>query len=324
MRQSPLYKAALLLLAVFCFSCGNSSSQASNETEKKQDSPADAPAVVQRDTTYDRFVPDTSMKFESMDQLREYKMKTDQQFFDYSKQKLKENPENANLEYQLDSVKWHIQDNLAYLIYQQLWKSEKTDKNIIMVSFSSAFSSYVTIEDRMRLFAAYPKSVQDGPSGKAALKLMKGSMDGSNIGRDMNTLGKLTMQDSSGRTLSFGKAINNDAEYTLLIFTASWCSPCRYEAAFLNRELDKMDTGKVKLISISIENKRDKWLRFIRKDANPWPQYFHPGEIESPLAKTIGFSSIPQNLLLDRDKKVIAQDVNIQVILKKWPQLYKG
>lgn len=324
MHQSPLSKAALLLLSVLCFSCGNSSSQASNEAEKKQDSPAIAPVIVQRDTTYDRFVPDTSMKFESMDQLREYKMKTDQQFFDYSKQKLKENPENANLEYQLDSVKWHIQDNLAYLIYQQLWKSEKTDKNIIMVSFSSAFSSYVTIEDRMRLFAAYPKSVQDGPSGKAALKLMKGSMDGSNIGRDMNTLGKLTMQDSSGRTLSFGKAINNDAEYTLLIFTASWCSPCRYEAAFLNRELDKMDTGKVKLISISIENKRDKWLRFIRKDANPWPQYFHPGEIESPLAKTIGFSSIPQNLLLDRDKKVIAQDVNIQVILKKWPQLYKG
>ena len=324
MHQFSFSKVAVLLRAAVCFSCGNSSSQTSAGTEKKPDSLSGPPVAVQRDTTYDRFVPDTSTKFESLDQLREYKMKIDQQIFDYSKQKLKENPENVNLEYQLDSVKWHIQDNFAYLIYQQLWKSEKTDKNIILVSFSSAFSSYVTIEDRMRLFAAYPKSVQDGPSGKAALKLMKNSMAYGNIGRDMNTLGKLNMQDSSGRTLSFGKAINNDAEYTLLIFTASWCSPCRYEAAFLNRELDKMDTGKVKLISISIENKRDKWLRFIRKDANPWPQYFHPGEMESPLAKSIDFSSIPLNLLLDRDKKVIAQDVNVKVILKKWPQLYKG
>ncbi len=324
MHQLSFSRAAVLLLAALCFSCGNSSSQASTETEKKPDSLSGAPVAVQRDTTYDRFVPDTSMKFDSMRQLQEYKRKVDQVFFDYSKQKLKEDPENGALEYKLDSLKWLIQDKFAYLIYQQLWKSEKTDKNIIMVSFSSGFSSYVTIEDRMRLFEAFPKSAQTGPAGKATLKLMKSSMADGNIGRDMNTVGKFTMQDSSGRTVSFGKAINNGAEYTLLIFTASWCSPCRYEAAYLNRELDKMDTAKVKLISISIENKREKWLRFIRKDANPWPQYFHPGEMESPLAKSIDFSSLPLNLLLDRDKKVVAQDVNVKVILKKWPQLYKG
>lgn len=324
MYQLSFSKVAVLLLAAVCLSCGNSSSQANTETEKKPDSLSAPPVAVQRDTTYDRFVPDTSMKFDSMRQLQKYKMKLDQSFFNYTKQKLKENPENGALEYTLDSLKWLIQDKFTYLIYQQLWKTEKTDKNIIMVSYGTGLMGYVTMEDRMRLFEAFPKSAQTGPAGKAALKRMAKSMADGNIGRDMNTVGKLTMQDSSGRTISFGKVINNNAEYTLLIFTASWCSPCRYEAAFLNRELDKMDTSKVKLISISIENKRDKWLRFIRKDANPWPQYFHPGEMESPLAKSIDFSSLPLNLLLDRDKKVVAQDVNVQVILKKWPQLYKG
>jgi len=322
MYQFFLTRAAAMLLAAMCLGCGNSSSQAN--TEKKQDSLAPAPVAVLRDTTYDRFVPDTSMKFDSMRQLQQYKMELDHNFFDYTKQKLKEDPENGALEYTLDSLKWLIQDKFTYLIYQQLWKSEKTDKNIIMVSYGTGLTGYVTMEDRMRLFEAFPKSAQTGPAGKATLKRMESSMADGNMGRDMNTVGKLTMQDSNGRTVSFGQAINNGAEYTLLIFTASWCSPCRYEAAFLNRELDKMDTTKVKLVSISIENKREKWLRFIRKDANPWPQYFHPGEMESPLAKSIDFSSLPLNLLLDRDKKVVAQNLNVKVILAKWPQLYKG
>lgn len=313
--------AGLLCVAI-CAGCNNTRT-ADQETATTINPPATAPPV-QRDTTYDRYLIDTAVQFNSLDELRQYKIDVDNTLEGYRKARLKEEPDNARQLFILDSLRWHNQDLHTLQLYRQLWKSEKTDRNIILVAYSAAFSNFVSLEDRMLLFNAYPESAQKSLSGREALKLMKKGQEDTNLGFDMKTIGKISIQDSSGNKHLFGNAIDNNAEYTLLIFTASWCSPCRYEATWLNGEIKKLDTTRLKLISISIENKWDKWIRFIRKDANPWPQYFSPGEMESPIAKSIDFTTIPLNLLLDKDKKIVAQNVNVQNILSKWPQLYKG
>lgn len=312
-----------MVLSVMATAWGCGENARSSDGIKKADTLSPAAMAIQRDTTYDVYVPDTSKRFAEFSELLAYKSSVDKRFFDYRKKRLADDPNNGTLEYQLDSVGWLIQDWFTNMIFEQLHRSKKTKDNIMLLGFNAGASRSVTTEERLRLFAEYPTLAQESPAGKTALSQIKKFETTENVGGDLGAIKNIMVQDSTGRSLPFAQSINNGAEYTLLIFTASWCGPCRYEAAFLNRELIKFDTANFKMVSISIENKRDKWLRFIRKDANPWPQFFHPGEMESPLARSIVFSSLPLNLLLDKNKKVLAQNVDVKKILDKWPQLYK-
>src|SRR2546423_9907350 len=60
-------------------------------------------------------------------------------------------------------------------------------------------------------------------------------------------------------------------------FFASWCAPCRQEAAGLAR-LGRDFGSKVQMVGIAIDDKRPGAMRFVSRYHWTWPVVFDPGD----------------------------------------------
>lgn len=100
----------LIVLSVIAIAWGCGENARSSDGIKKADTLSPAAMAIQRDTTYDAYVPDTSKRFAEFSELLAYKSSVDKRFFDYRKKRLADDPDNGTLEYQLDSLGWLIQD----------------------------------------------------------------------------------------------------------------------------------------------------------------------------------------------------------------------
>lgn len=99
-------------------------------------------------------------------------------------------------------------------------------------------------------------------------------------------------------------------KYVLVDFWASWCLPCRAENPNLIATYEKYRAKNFTILSISIDvqKDRDKWLTAIKTDKLPWTQASDLKK-ENEAAKLYGITTIPANVLIDPDGKVIAKDL---------------
>lgn len=303
-------------------SCQSPSATSPDSPPTDSPEPEAAPVTLLRDTSYDRFLPDTSMEFASQDSLRSYTIAMEKRFNDHRKQQLQLYPDSIWLAYRLDSVSRVMQDRKGYLIIRELWQGEKTARNIQLVAYNNVFSSLVSLEDRMALFAAYPKDVQESIGGKSVLERLRKYERHGNVGRNIADWQSIAVLDTLLRPTRFHHLYREQAPATLIIFTASWCSPCRYEARQLKSLWPQIDTSRLRVISISIDKSREKWLRFVRTEASPWPQYLSEGEYESPLFQSVALSSLPLNLLVDSRRQIIDDDVELTRLMKRHPLVF--
>lgn len=113
-----------------------------------------------------------------------------------------------------------------------------------------------------------------------------------------DTLGKMI----SGRELTY--------EYLLIDFWASWCMPCRAEHPKLALLYDKYKTGKLEIMSVSLDDNRKEWLKAIRQDKLTWIQVSDlKGSTQNELAKYYNIGFIPFNILVNKEGKILAINV---------------
>jgi peroxiredoxin len=98
-------------------------------------------------------------------------------------------------------------------------------------------------------------------------------------------------------------------KYILLDFWASWCHPCRDENPYLVKAYEQFKDKKFSIISISLDNDRDKWMSAIQEDKLTWTQLSDLGGGSNTVAVLYGVSFIPRNFLIDPDGKIIAKDL---------------
>ena len=79
---------------------------------------------------------------------------------------------------------------------------------------------------------------------------------------------------------------------------ATWCGPCRAMIPH-EREMVKKHEGKpFKLISVSVDDKKDTLTKFIEKEPMPWIHWWDNGD-ENPLVKTLKVKAFPTLYLID-------------------------
>jgi thiol-disulfide isomerase/thioredoxin len=110
----------------------------------------------------------------------------------------------------------------------------------------------------------------------------------------------------------------------LLDFWAAWCSPCRKENPNLVKAYNKYHSKGFNIFQVSLDKTKEDWLAGIKDDK--LDQWVHVSDLKywnSSVVSLYKIESIPFNLLLDKDGRVIATNLRGQALEEKLNEIFK-
>ncbi len=117
---------------------------------------------------------------------------------------------------------------------------------------------------------------------------------------------EFTQNDSLGNPVSLSSF---RGKYLLIDFWAAWCQPCRAENPNVVKAYQKYTDKGFEVLGVSLDNSRDKWLKAVKDDGLTWAQVSDLKYWSNEIAALYGISSIPSNLLLDREGLIIKKNL---------------
>ncbi len=174
----------------------------------------------------------------------------------------------------------------------------------------------IDIEKVEPLFLALSPQVQAYPSA-VSLKERVDIVGRTAIGRVATDF---TQNDTIGNPVSLSSF---RGKYLLVDFWASWCQPCRIENPNVVSAYQKYKDKGFDVLGVSLDraNAREMWLKAIYDDQLTWTHVSDLKFWNNAVAKLYGIQSIPQNLLIDPEGKIIAKNLRGQELHEKLEEI---
>ncbi|MBO5601028.1 MAG: TlpA family protein disulfide reductase [Prevotella sp.] len=99
------------------------------------------------------------------------------------------------------------------------------------------------------------------------------------------------------------------ATIKIIDFWASWCGPCRAENPNLKKIYAKYHPLGLEIIGVSLDHNKKAWHEAIHVDSLSWIQISDLKGWNSPVVKEYNIQGIPQTFILDKDNRVIAENL---------------
>jgi peroxiredoxin len=132
---------------------------------------------------------------------------------------------------------------------------------------------------------------------------------------------EISLPSTDGSIITLSSTRGN---IVLLDFWASWCSPCRKENPNLVKAFNQYHKQGFTIFQVSLDKTKEDWLKGIQDDK--LSQWTHVSDLKywnSMVVPLYKIESIPFNMLLDKDGKIIASNLRGAALEQKLAELYK-
>ncbi len=174
------------------------------------------------------------------------------------------------------------------------------------------------IEKIDRLIAPLAGNVKDSRILSVILKTLPSQENVQQ--RNKEYINYFSCKDRQGKYISWS---GDKGSYTLINFWASWNEESLARRDSLAKFIEKLPEKKFKVLNVSLDYEKDKWLEKCKKDSERWIETCDFKGWDNPIVKQNRIRSIPDNILINNSRKILATRLSDETLYEKINELIK-
>ncbi len=222
---------------------------------------------------------------------------------------------NNDIELGTVAYKEYLANDSVKSVLSKKWIVNNLNSPISAFAIHANVRRFISLEELDEILV----SLSPLAKNNALAKIMENKVQASKTVLVGNIAPDFTQPDTLNRNVSLS---DFRGKYVFVDFWASWCVPCRKEHPDLIRAFDRFSEKGFTILSVSLDEKKDKWIEAIYKDKLKWTQVSDLRAWDNRASRKYGVSSVPYNLLIDPEGKVVATEISGEELNQKLEEIF--